>query len=65
VIDYKLWFDDASGGTTFYELSTGITSTAYTATSLIQGSSYQFKVQARNDYGYSTTFSATLTVLAA
>jgi hypothetical protein len=20
VIDYKLWFDDASGGTTFYEL---------------------------------------------
>ena len=42
----------------------GLTSTSYTATGLSPGQTYQFKINARNIYGFST-FSTTVSILAA
>ena len=64
VLDYKLWYDNASGGTTWTEVEAGITVTSYTITGLTQGLTYQFKVQARNDYGFSD-YSEPMSALAA
>jgi hypothetical protein len=47
LIDYRLWFDDATG-VTFTELASGLTDTSYTANSLTQGLTYQFFVEVRN-----------------
>jgi hypothetical protein len=44
LIDYRIWFDDATNGVTFTELVSGLTVTSYTANSLTQGQTYQFKV---------------------
>jgi hypothetical protein len=65
VIDYRLWSDNASSGVTFTEVAANIAATTYTVNSLTQGQTYQFKVEARNAYGYSSTFSNTLSVLTA
>jgi hypothetical protein len=46
------------------ELVSGLSSLEYTATSLTQGATYQFKVEARNSYGLSF-FSNIISVLAA
>ncbi len=43
---------------------TGVTSTLYTITGLTAGKTYEFKVDARNSYGYSTS-SSVLTLLCA
>lgn len=64
VIDYRLWSDNASGST-FTEVQSGITDTSFTVTGLTQGLTYKFKLQARNVYGYSATYSLVLTVLTA
>lgn len=40
VIDYRVWGDNASSGSTFTELASGLTSASYTATSLTQGTTY-------------------------
>ena len=64
LLDYRLWFDNASGST-FQILQETVTATTYTAVSLTQGQTYQFKVEARNAYGFSQTFSNTVTILAA
>jgi len=63
VIDYQILSDLASGND-FVIIASGVTSLNYNATSLIEGSTYQFKVKARNVYGFST-FSNTVTILAA
>jgi len=63
LIDYSIWFDNASGST-FTQLVSGLTSLSYTASSLTPGLTYQFKVQARNLYGFSE-FSSTVSILAA
>jgi hypothetical protein len=63
-IDYRLWFDDATSGTTFTEVASGLTVLTYTVTGLVEGSTYQFYVEARNLYGYSLSNSA-VTILAA
>lgn len=34
VVDYRVWGDNASSGSTFTELASGLTSASYTATSL-------------------------------
>lgn len=65
IIDYRLWFDDATDGSSFQILEPALTSVSYTAVSLVQGSTYQFKVEARNLYGYSALMSNTVTILAA
>ena len=53
VIDYRLWSDSATLGVTFTEVAANIVATTYTVDSLTQGQTYQFKVEARNIYGYS------------
>ena len=52
VTDYAVWYDN---GTTsdFIELVSGLTTLSYTAMSLTPGTTYQFKVVARNIYGFS------------
>jgi hypothetical protein len=63
LFDYTIYYDNASGNN-FEELVVGLTDTTYTATSLTQGESYQFKVEARNQYGFSF-FSNTVSILTA
>jgi hypothetical protein len=64
IIDYRVYFDDATGGS-FTVLAESVTDLTYTATSLVQGSTYSFKVEVRNAYGYSAAFSNTVSILAA
>ena len=59
-----MWYDNGSGGASFQMLESGVTDVSYTATGLTQGLSYQFKVKARNDDGFSF-FSDVVVVLAA
>ena len=64
VLDYDVWYDEASGTDVFKEFASGVSGTDYTATGLTQGLEYTFKVRARNDYGYGE-FSNSVSVLAA
>lgn len=63
ILDYQLWYDNASGSTWIVQKS-DLTSLNYIVTGLEQGSTYNFKIEARNAYGHSF-FSNVLTVLAA
>ena len=63
MLDYNVWFDNALGGD-FTEFESGIEALIYTAMGLTQGATYQFKVRARNVYGYGE-FSNIVTILAA
>ena len=63
VIDYKIEMDDDNDGV-YSTVATGVTSTAHTETGLLAGSSYKFRVSARNSVGYSTP-SSVLTIVAA
>jgi hypothetical protein len=65
LIDYTVEYDAASSGVTFTELASGLTDTSYTATGLTQGLTYQFKVKARNSYGFSLTYSSIVSILTA
>ena len=47
ILDYNIWYDNGSGST-FYNLVSGLTSPNYIATSLNQGTTYNFEVRARN-----------------
>lgn len=60
MIDYRIWYDNASG--TFTVLQEGL-QLSYTALNLIESYTYQFKVQARNIYGYSD-YSSIVSILA-
>jgi titin len=61
VIDYIVWYDNAED---IYQDLAFVTDTTYIATGLDQGSTYKFKVKARNVYGISV-FSNEVIVLAA
>ena len=63
VIDYQISSDLASGNN-FVVIASGVTSLNYNSTSLTEGSTYQFKVEAKNVYGLSA-FSNTVSILAA
>jgi hypothetical protein len=63
VLYYRLWFDSATDGSTFSVLASATTETYYVKTGLIEGKTYQFKVEARNVYGYSD-YSETISVVA-
>jgi hypothetical protein len=63
IYDYRLWHDNASGDGNFVILAEGL-DLSYTSLNLLQGHVYTFKVQARNDYGYSD-FSNLVSILAA
>jgi len=52
VLDYRLSTDQSTE--TWIILASGITNRFYTATGLTAGQTYQFKVEARNSYGYSS-----------
>lgn len=53
VIDYKVEYDAGAGNSVYTTLATGVTSTSYIATGLTAGTTYSFKVYARNAVGYS------------
>jgi len=64
VIDYRIWYDNASGGTTFEVIEENILDTNYIATTVNKGYTYIFKLQARNIYGFSS-LSSEVSALAA
>jgi hypothetical protein len=51
VLDYRISSDQSIGDWTI--LASGVMNTYYTATGLTPGNTYEFKVEARNSYGYS------------
>lgn len=62
ILDYKLWYDNAVNVWEIFQAV--ITDTEFTALDLTQGSTYLFKVEARNIYGYSF-YSNVISVLVA
>jgi len=62
VIDYRV-SHKLSTDSSFTELASGVTTTSYTTTALTQGAEYVFKVESRNAFGYSTTYSNEVTIL--
>lgn len=62
VLDYTLWSDQGSGS--YQPVVSGLASTAYTVTGLSLGTSYTFRVQARNAFGLSD-FTYSVPILAA
>jgi hypothetical protein len=64
VIDYTVLYDHGGQNGVFVTLASGIVPETYTAIGLVTGTSYTFKVFARNNFGESL-HSAELTVLAA
>lgn len=63
IIDYRVWYDNALGGS-FIVLAANIVDTDFLVTSVNKGQTYRFKLQARNQYGYSA-FSNEIAILAA
>ena len=64
VIDYRLSWDQ--GTNTYQVLAIGITTTSYTTIiTLTSDTVYKFKVESRNAFGYSTTYSSEISVRAA
>jgi hypothetical protein len=59
-----VWTDDATNGAIFTVKEETVLPTEYNVEGLTQGSSYQFKVETRNAYGFSE-FSNTVTIIAA
>jgi hypothetical protein len=62
LIDYRLWFDQASD--VYMPVIAGLAADSYLVTNLNVGSVYKFKVEARNAFGYSA-FSEVASILAA
>jgi hypothetical protein len=62
IIDYRISIAVQSG--TFSVLASGLASADYIAISLTFGTTYEFKVESRNSYGYSD-YSGVLTLLCA
>lgn len=52
VLDYRITYDQSTGS--FIELDNAVLSTSFTATSLTFGLTYTFRVEARNEFGYSS-----------
>jgi hypothetical protein len=66
VLDYNLFYDQGNSADAdqFVMLDSGLTATSYTVMGLLAGTTYTFKVQARNEYGLSA-YSDTVSILAA
>lgn len=62
VIDYRVSWDQGTGS--WVVRQSGLSTLSYSASSLITGTVYQFRVEARNAYGYSL-YSTEVSVLAA
>lgn len=63
LIDYRIWSDQGTG-TTYSVIALNVATTSFTVTGLTQGTTYKFRVDARNSQGYSAS-SAVVTILAA
>ena len=63
VIDYAIEMD-ANNDNSYTEVATGVTAISYTQTGLTSGTSYKFKVRARNSVGFSV-YSSVFTIVAA
>lgn len=61
VLDYSIIFDQAKG--VYISLATGVTLTSFVKTGLTVGQTYKFRVQSRNDVGFSD-YSAEIAVIA-
>lgn len=64
VEDYTISYDEGKGDGSFVVLASGITDTNYLMTSIVTGTTYVLKVQARSEYGLSLA-STELSALAA
>ena len=64
IIDYQIWYDSGILNSNLIQLVTGLTTKSYTATGLTEGTTYVFKVAARNSVGVSP-LSEQVSVLAA
>lgn len=53
ILDYRVNYREKAG--TWAILAQNVGQTSYTATNLAPGTTYEFNVEARNSYGYSTT----------
>jgi hypothetical protein len=51
ILDYRVSYDQASNN--YVVIASGVTSTNFLVTSLNPGSTYKFKIEARNIVGYS------------
>ena len=51
VIDYRVSFDQSNNN--YITLQAGVLTASYSATGLTGGSTYKFKIEARNTVGYS------------
>jgi hypothetical protein len=51
IIDYRISIAEQGGS---YSVLESITETSYTATGLMAGTTYEFKIESRNSYGYSS-----------
>ena len=63
MLDYSIEMDDNNDGI-YSEIATGVTSTSYTKTGLSAGTSYKFRVRARNSVDFSD-YSSVFTIVAA
>jgi hypothetical protein len=64
VIYYKISWDQ--GTATYVVLASGITTASYTTTATLTANTYySFKVESRNAFGFSTTYSNIVSILAA
>ena len=58
MIDYRVTFDQGNQVAVFISLAINITANSYTATNLNAGTTYAFKVESRNSFGYSAPSAA-------
>ena len=64
ITEYEVWYDEGNSGSSMKLLISGLTSKSHTATGLTQGTTYTFKVAARNSVGVSL-YSDSVSILAA
>lgn len=64
VISYRVSSDGGAGDGSYSVIAETVSGTSYTATSLTAGTTYSFKVEATNEFGYSD-FSDPVSILAA
>lgn len=53
IIDYRLWYDQATNGVDYIIISSTLYVKSYIITGLTAGKTYKFRVEARNSIGYS------------